>query len=128
MRTRRQDAERRGRQAEHIAMLRLSLTGWRILGWRVQTPAGELDLIAARGRTLAFVEVKQRAGIDAGLHALAPRQRDRLLRAAALWRGRHPHLNRLTPRFDVMIIRPWRWPVCLTGAFDADVPAGRDLI
>ena len=128
MTSRRQAAERRGRRAEQAAVLRLSLTGWRILGQRVRTPVGELDLIAVRGGTLAFVEVKQRPGLDAGLQALAPRQRDRMLRAAALWRARRPDLAALSPRFDLMIIRPWRWPVWLRGAVEADSRAGRDLL
>lgn len=57
----RQLAERGGRRAEALAALWLQLKGWRILGRRVRTPAGEVDLIARRGRTLAFIEVKARA-------------------------------------------------------------------
>lgn len=60
----RQAAERRGRQAERIAAWWLRLKGWRILGRRVRTPAGEVDLIARRGRIVAFVEVKARASLD----------------------------------------------------------------
>ena len=57
----RQRAERGGRRAEAVAALWLQLKGWRILGRRVRTPLGEVDLIARRGRTLAFIEVKARA-------------------------------------------------------------------
>ncbi|MDP8995063.1 MAG: YraN family protein [Pseudomonadota bacterium] len=57
----RQRAERGGRQAEALAALWLRLKGWAILGRRVRTPLGEVDLVARRGRTLAFVEVKARA-------------------------------------------------------------------
>lgn len=39
----------------------LQLKGWKILGRRVRTPVGEVDLVARRGRTVAFVEVKARA-------------------------------------------------------------------
>ena len=35
--------------------------GYRILGFRLKTPPGEIDLLAQRGRTLAVVEVKRRA-------------------------------------------------------------------
>lgn len=57
----RQLAERGGRRAEAKAALWLQLKGWRILGQRVRTPVGEVDLIARRGKTVAFVEVKARA-------------------------------------------------------------------
>jgi putative endonuclease len=56
----RQGAERDGRRGETIAALWLLLRGWSILGRRVRTPVGEVDIIARRGCTLAFIEVKWR--------------------------------------------------------------------
>lgn len=56
----RQRAERGGRRAETLAALWLRLKGWRILARRARTPVGEVDLVARRGRTIAFVEVKAR--------------------------------------------------------------------
>ena len=52
---------RRGRLSEWVAAAALLAKGYRILGRRVRTPYGEIDLIAVRGRRLAFVEVKRRA-------------------------------------------------------------------
>ena len=57
----RQLAERRGRKGETIAAWWLRLHGWRILAIRARTPVGEVDLIARRFRTVAFIEVKSRA-------------------------------------------------------------------
>jgi putative endonuclease len=57
----RQRAERGGRRAESYAAWWLRLKGWTILGRRVRTPVGEVDLVARRGRTVAFVEVKARS-------------------------------------------------------------------
>ncbi len=57
----RQRAERRGRQGEDRAAAWLTLKGWRILARRVKTPRGEIDLVAKRAGTVAFVEVKWRA-------------------------------------------------------------------
>ena len=57
----RQVAERSGRVAEARAALWLRAKGWRILDSRVKTPVGEIDLVAKRGQTVAFVEVKWRA-------------------------------------------------------------------
>ena len=53
-------AEARGRKAERRAAWWLRLHGWRILGERLRVPVGEVDLVARRGRTVAFIEVKWR--------------------------------------------------------------------
>ncbi|MCM8557185.1 YraN family protein [Sphingomicrobium sediminis] len=60
----RQEAEARGRRGERIAAWWLRLKGWRILDKRVRTPVGEIDLIARRGKQVAFVEVKTRRTIE----------------------------------------------------------------
>lgn len=57
----RQRAEQQGRTGEARAALWLQLRGWRILARRRRTPLGEIDLVARRGNTVAFIEVKWRA-------------------------------------------------------------------
>ena len=59
----RQLADKRGREGERRAALWLRAKGWRILAERVKTPRGEIDLIARRGRVIAFVEVKWRRAV-----------------------------------------------------------------
>ena len=49
---------RRGNIAELIAAGLLMAKGYRILARRHRTPYGEIDVIAARWRRIAFVEVK----------------------------------------------------------------------
>ena len=120
----RQQAERRGRRTEALSALYLRLSGWRILDERARTGAGELDLVARRGDLLAFIEVKHRQTEQAVRYAITPRQRHRLLRAASLWRSRHPELSRLQPRFDVILWVGVSWPRHIQGAFSAE---GTDL-
>ena len=57
----RAEREAKGRKGETLAAWYLRFKGWRIIARRVKTPRGEVDLIARRGRTLAFIEVKWRA-------------------------------------------------------------------
>ena len=85
----RQVAEARGRRAETIAAWWLRLHGWRILDRRARVSGGEVDLVARRGRTVAFVEVKQRNSEDAAAMALDQYRLRRVAVAA----------ERLAPRF-----------------------------
>jgi len=53
-------AYRRGVFAETLAALLFRLKGYRIVASRYRTPVGEIDLVALKGKRLAFVEVKRR--------------------------------------------------------------------
>lgn len=105
----RQQAERRGRGAETIACWYLRVHGWRILARRARVPGGEVDIVARRGGTLIFVEVKARASDGAAAIALDPWRLRRVVAAA----------ERLAPRYmrdgdavriDALFIVPGRWP------------------
>ena len=121
---RRRDAERRGRRAEAIAAWYLRAKFYRILARRYRTPLGEIDLIARRGSTIVFVEVKSRATGEAGLEAVTAKSRQRIARAAALWLAVHPTAAGLDQRFDVIVAAPGRRPRHHAGIFDA-TGAGR---
>jgi putative endonuclease len=99
-----------GRRAEVLAALWLMARGYRILGFRLKTPLGEIDLLALRGGVLAVVEVKRRTTIEDALLAVHPQQRDRLRRAAATLAARRPALARATIRLDLIALAPGRLP------------------
>ena len=105
----RQRAEAIGRWAESIAAWWLRLHGWRVLARRARVPGGEVDIVARRGRVLAFIEVKQRATEEAAAWSLDEYRLRRVAVAA----------QRLTPRFardgddvriDALFIVPGRLP------------------
>ena len=116
----RHDAERRGQRAEALAAWWLRLKGWRVLARRYRTPMGEIDLVAARGRVLSIIEVKARDEIDAALDAVQARSRHRIERAAAAFIASHQAWSKFSPRFDIMIVRPWRLPRHLPDAWRPD--------
>jgi len=118
MSQKRRAAERRGRRGELAAALWLMAKGYRILAQRARTPFGEIDILARRGGVLVVVEVKARPSRDAGLSALGPFQRRRIERAAAAAAGRL-RLTGLPIRFDVVIVRPFAWPIHVCGAWRA---------
>ena len=103
-------AFREGHGAEWIAALWLMLKGYRILGFRLKSRAGEIDNLAKRGRVLAVVEVKRRATLEAALSAVTPHQTARLVAAAQqVARGRKA-LQGLEIRLDTVALAPGRFP------------------
>lgn len=103
-------ARKSGRRAEVWAALVLLLRGYRILGFRLRTRQGEIDLLALKGGVLAVVEVKSRLTAQAALEAVKPDQRDRLRRAGAQLMQNRPSLKGCTLRLDLMVVSPGRWP------------------
>jgi putative endonuclease len=103
-------SRREGRRAEWLCALMLMARGWRILGFRVATPQGEIDILARRGDVLAVIEVKRRASLEAALEAVTPRQRERLIRAARAIAGRRPDLAAASVRLDLIALAPGRPP------------------
>ncbi len=77
---------------------------------RYKTPVGEVDLIVANARRLAFVEVKGRAGLDEAFGAVSMRQQQRIKRAASHWLGKQRVPHRGEIGFDVVAIVPWKLP------------------
>jgi putative endonuclease len=88
-RARRRSHERRGRLSEFLAAGVLLLKGYRIPARRHRSPYGEIDLMAVRGRSLAFVKVKLRPTLVAAEMAKTRKQANRLYRAAGHWVWRH---------------------------------------
>ncbi len=100
----RQAAYRRGRRAEWIAGCWLRLKGYRLIARGYRCPAGEIDLIARRGRVIVFVEVKQRDRLATAAAAISQRQRQRVMRAAEAFLQSHPQLAALDLRFDAILL------------------------
>lgn len=81
-----------GALGEDRAVRHLIAAGYTILdrNWRCAT--GEIDIVAARARSLVIIEVKTRRSLAFGdpLAAVDARKLARLWRLAALWRRAHP--------------------------------------
>lgn len=116
MSRRREEAERRGRRGETLAAWYLRLTGWRILAQRVKTARGEIDLVARRGRTVCFVEVKWRGsarelGLAIDMHRLR-----RVAAAAETVVPRYAARGE-DVRIDVLLLAPRCWPRRIANAW-----------
>jgi putative endonuclease len=109
---------RRGFVAELLASVTLMAKGYRILARRHRTPFGEIDIVAARGRRLAFVEVKRRQTFPDAEAALTPRQSGRIASAADYWLDRHPAFRDHEIGLDAILVVPRRFPRHLPNALD----------
>jgi putative endonuclease len=105
----RHEAEKRGRGAETLACWYLRLKGWTIVARRARVHGGEVDIVARRGRTLAFVEVKARSSDEAAALAL---DRYRLRRVAVAAERLAPRYLRAGDdvRIDALFIVPGKLP------------------
>jgi putative endonuclease len=76
---------------------------------RVRTPRGEIDLVARRGRTVAFVEVKTRGSVAELAQAIDRKRLARVAAAAEMLAPRYAR-GREAIRIDVVLVAPWRLP------------------
>ncbi|TIS96127.1 YraN family protein [Mesorhizobium sp.] len=113
----RRQAYRRGHRSEWLAAAALMVKGYRILARRHRTRFGEIDLIARRGDLVLIVEVKARRTLMEAMEAIAYESERRIESAADLWLSRQPDYGRLSVRFDMVAVLPWRWPVHVENVF-----------
>jgi putative endonuclease len=110
-------ARRAGRGAEVLAALWLMAKGYRILGFRLRTPQGEIDILALRGPVLAVVEVKRRRTLQEALEAVTEDQRTRLTRAAMTVASRRRSLADRLIRLDLFALAPGVRPCHIVNAW-----------
>ena len=115
--SKRRKAYLRGHRGEWLAAAALMVKGYRILARRYRTRLGEIDLIARRGDLVLIVEVKARRTLQEAMEAIAHESERRIEAAADLWLSRQPDHGRLSVRFDMVAVLPWRWPVHVENIF-----------
>jgi len=116
----RRRAYRFGLRAESVAALLLALKGYRVLARRFSAAGGEIDLVARRGATIAFVEVKARDALDDAASAIVEAKRRRIGRAARVWLARNAWAAGLNLRGDAVFVAPRRLPRHLAAAYRLD--------
>ena len=99
------DRRELGAIGETLAASYLTTRGWRIVDRNVRFREGEIDIVAARGGVLAFVEVKTRRSSTFGspAEAVTWRKQKRIRALASRYLAeRHPGAHAI--RFDVVDI------------------------
>ena len=107
-----------GLRAETIAALWLRARLYSILARNYRAHGGEIDIVAKRGRTVAFVEVKARGDIEDAAIAITPQKQQRFSRAANRWLTSNPWAINCTLRADAIFIAPGAMPLHVENAFE----------
>ena len=96
----------KGERGENAAASYLESNGWSVLARNYRARVGEIDIIARRGDTVAFVEVKSWQSVPREdlSRSVGPRKRARIARAARLFLSRRPDLADAHMRFDVVFL------------------------
>ena len=110
-------AFRRGHVSEYLAALYLLAKGYRIRAIRYRTKLGEIDIIARRGDLVVCVEVKARRDVGSAVFAVTGTAQHRIRAASDIWLSRQPDAHRLSLRYDIVAVLPWRLPKHFTDAF-----------
>jgi putative endonuclease len=90
--------------AERRAARWYRLHGYRILDTNRWIAGNEIDIVARRGSTIVFCEVKSKSGDGFGdpLEMVTPEKQRRVRRAAEAWLAVHHESRGLAVRFDVI--------------------------
>ncbi|MBR7158188.1 MAG: YraN family protein [Alphaproteobacteria bacterium] len=117
-------AHRKGYAVEGLAVIWLCLKGYRIIARNFITGkgsgAGEIDIIAAKGNTLAFIEVKSRKSIDDAAYAISDVSKKRIAKAAEFFLALHSEYNHYDVRFDAFLAGGKSYPVHIKDAWRND--------
>ncbi|BDV34941.1 YraN family protein [Methylocystis iwaonis] len=110
-----------GLRSETIAALWLRAQLYTILDRNFRTQGGEIDIVAKRGGTVVFVEVKARGDLAEAAIAITPQKRRRISRAVDRWIAANPWAMRCTLRGDAIFIARGKLPQHLENAFELRV-------
>jgi len=116
------DTSARGRAGEAIAAFMLETEGWTILERNYRGPRGEIDIIAAKGELIAFIEVKNWSVFDAGELgvAISTRKARRIIETSKIFLSRNREYSDARLRYDVLLVREGRLIRRIESAFTGE--------
>ena len=110
-------AYRRGFVAEYVAAIFLLFKGYHIAAMRYRSKGGEVDIVARKGDLAIFVEVKARRSVDDALFAVGFAAQRRIEAASLHWLSKQKDAAKLSRRYDIVAVLPWRLPVHFKDVF-----------
>jgi putative endonuclease len=97
----------RGREGENVAAAWLERSGYSILARNFRSRMGEVDIVASKGDTLIFFEVKTWEAYSAAdlSRAVDERKRFRIVETSKFFLDRHREFNSMNVRYDVLLVQ-----------------------
>lgn len=92
--------------AEYIVILYLTFKFYKIIHSRYRSKAGEIDIIAQKGRLIIFIEVKARKNKRGIFEVLSKSQQQRIIRSSELFMAQNRKFTGYDMRFDLIVITP----------------------
>ena len=113
----------KGRAGEEAAALLLEAEGYRLLARNFRGPSGELDIVALRGDTIAFVEVKSWSalGLEDLADSIGARKRRRIVETSKIFLARNRQYSSMRARYDVLLMRDGIVARRIESAFTGDL-------
>jgi len=97
--------DRFGRISEYIAILYLLGKFYSITKLRFKYYTGEIDIIAKKGNTIVFIEVKSRKNLDHHYDIISKKQISRIKKTASFYLQKNiGYNNKYDIRFDLIVI------------------------
>lgn len=113
-------SHRLGFFAEYITILIYKLKFYKILAHRYKSKCGEVDIIAKRGNSLVFIEVKARKG-SLNEDIVSQVQLKRIIRTAEYFIAKNTKYINYNCRFDLAFIQLGKMPKIIKNAWSGDV-------
>ena len=112
-----------GKAGEAEAAAFLELEGWSILARNFRAGQGEVDIVAARGEVLVFVEVKRwtRYGPSDLLDSIDRAKTRRIIETSKLFLAKYRQYRGKHIRYDVLFFPSGGEPQRYEGAFDETI-------
>jgi putative endonuclease len=104
MKSKKQKSYNLGLYAEIFAMIFLTLKFYKILAWRYKTKFGEIDIIAKRGKEIAFIEVKARKNLETQ-ELVTSNQQSRITDAAKIFLTKNSKFSQHIILFNLIIVK-----------------------
>jgi putative endonuclease len=107
-----------GKYAEWVGIFYLLMKGYWPLVLRYGGKGGEIDLIAKRGRTIIFVEIKWRQTHYDAACAISTHKQQLIRRKVKHWMAHNSWAVRHILRADALLLGKTFWPVHIAAAFE----------
>ena len=96
-----------GKKGEEQAAAALEKAGMEIIAKNVRSKYGEVDIVAAEGDTIIFVEVKAWSafGPENLQYSINERKQQKIIKTAKYFLSKNRKYNNMTIRFDIVFVK-----------------------